>query len=79
MNRRIVVHQTQQDAPRTILEDAEERRLVVHMASEKTILLDADGGNIRQMPNETKSLIQTGTGIVKIRQEKSRTITLITD
>lgn len=79
MNNRIVVHQASQTPPITVLEDAAERRVVVHVASEKTVLRDSEGINLRHLPNETKSLIETGTSIVKIRQEKNTTITLITD
>lgn len=79
MSNRIVVHTTPQIPLRTLLEDTEERRVVVHYEDDTDALRDAQGINLRTGNSLTKSLIKTGTLTVKIRQNEETTITLLTD
>ncbi len=78
MSNRIVVHTTHQIPLRTLLEDTEERRVVVHYEDDTDALRDTQGLNIRQGESLTKSLITKGTLIVKIRQNEETTISLLT-
>ncbi len=78
MSNRIVVHTTPQIPLRTLLEDTEERRVVVHYEDDTDALRDTQGLNIRQGESLTKSLITKGTLIVKIRQNEETTISLLT-
>ena len=79
MSNRIVVHTTPQIPLRTLLEDTEERRVVVHHEDKTDVLGDAQGLNIRQGESLTKSLITKGTLIIKIRQDEATTVSLLTD
>ena len=79
MSNRIVIQTTPQIPLRTFLEDAEERRVVIHYKDDTDALRDAQGINIRQGSSLTKSLLIKGTLILKIRQNEATTITLLTN
>ena len=67
------------DDPSDPLEDAEERRVVIHYEDDTDALRDAQGINIRQGSSLTKSLLIKGNLILKIRQNETTTITLLTN
>ena len=60
------------------LEDAEEKRIVVHTEIPQRVSTDSSGVSITKAVSESKSLIMTGTKTVAIRQNKPETIKLIT-
>ena len=79
MNRRLIVHTTNENPLSVIREDAGEQRVVIHETDSPSVLGDAQGVIIRQKPNETISLIIPQVPILKIRQNENETIRLITD
>lgn len=79
MNRRLVIHTTNEDRLSAVLEDAGERRVVIHENDSPSVIGDSQGVIIRQKPNRTVSLIISWVPILKIRQNKNETIRLITD
>ncbi len=79
MSNRLIIHTTPQIPLRTLLEDAEERRVVIHYEDDTDALRDAQGINIRRGSSITKSLIIKGTLILKIRQNEATEITLLTN
>ena len=79
MSNRLVVHTTPQIPLRTLLEDSQERRVVVHYEEDADALRDSHGLNIRSGVSLTKSLIIKGTLILKIRQNETTTVSLLTN
>lgn len=79
MSNRLIIHMTPQIPLRTLLEDAEERRVVIHYEDDTDALRDAQGLNIRRGSSLTKSLIIRGTLILKIRQNETTTVSLLTN
>ena len=79
MSNRLIIHTTPQIPLRTLLEDTEERRVVIHYEDNTDALRDAQGLNIRRGSSLTKSLIIRGTLILKIRQNETTTVSLLTN
>ena len=79
MNRRLIIHTTDEDALTAIREDAGERRVVIHETDAPAVLRDAQGINVRQASASTSSLIVPDVPIIKIRQNEATTITLLTN
>tara|TARA_R110001592_G_scaffold136887_1_gene354384 strand:- start:137 stop:376 length:240 start_codon:yes stop_codon:yes gene_type:complete len=78
MIRYLVLHIGGFKALTASLEDAEEKRIVVHTEISQRLSTDSSGVSITKAISESKSLMVTGTKTVAIRQNNPETIKLIT-